>query len=302
MGSRYPSIPLTTHNHLPQEDRSRLIQSTRKIREVLGETPHFVDLSISPPPPPPPHQPLRSKKRSRHRYTPEAPPVPAAAPPPEPKGRPLLYIRVPDAPPPEHGPPTPGPPSPTLTVAMNLRNAAGYVVKDDAARRRKMAKLFRTLGVNVPTELVFPPPSAKERLARRISTRTMMSDHAESIRSVDGRRIERWRSGVAPTSPVRRRKSRTPSVKSKAESISHGWVWVGRPEEIPPHVRVRMRPGAHLPADWDLVEKSDIVEEPRTSVSTLRALHRREETWSGEWEGAVNMDHVVKSLRGLKVK
>lgn len=295
MSSAPTPVPLTTHN-LPQEDRSRLIRSTRKIQKVVGETPHFVDF-------PPLRSSSRTKKRSRYRYTPDVPlPAPTAPLDPSSDARPLLYIRVPDAPPPEPAPVSPAP-SPTLTVALNLRNAAGYVVKDDAARRRKMAKLFRTLGVPVPPELVFPPTSSKERRARRLTARTVMSDRAESI---TGGRIERWRSGVSTTPPKER--------KPKVDSISHGWVWVGRAAEIPADVRVRVRPGSRLPPDWVSVDKpgdigvddepqGDIVEEPRTAVSAVRAMHRREEGWSGEWKGAVrNMDDVVRSLRDLKAK
>ncbi|KAJ7767019.1 hypothetical protein DFH07DRAFT_1058585 [Mycena maculata] len=301
MTSASTAVPLTTHN-LQQEDRSRLIRSTRKIQEVVGETPHFVDVAPFTLPPPPSS---RTPKRSRHRFTPDTP-VPASPGPPGPTSdaRPLLYIRVPDIPPPGRAPVTPAP-SPTLTVVLNLRHAA----KDEASRRRKMAKLFRTLGTNVPPELVFPPTSPKDRRARRLTARTLMSDRADT-ESVTGVHIERWRSTVSVTARAERKRT-----SAKADSISHGWVWVGKPEEIPPNVRVRVRPRsrAHsgLPTDWVEVERpgvnADIVEEsrmiPQSTLSRFHGIHREEEGWSGEWVGAVsNMDDVVRSLRHLRVK
>ncbi|KAJ7698335.1 hypothetical protein B0H17DRAFT_1050795 [Mycena rosella] len=271
--------PLTTHRLL-HEDRTRLIRSTRKIGDIVGETPYFVDPSSFPLSPK--HSSSKRHKRSKDRHAldaPASPTLPAA-----PVARPVLYLCVPESAPPERALATP---SPTLTVALNIRHA---VMKDDTARRRKMAKLVRTLGANVPKELVFPPPSANEvRRLKRLTARTTMSDRTQRPESVGAVQPPRRRSGV-PDAPRRH---------SKVDSISHGWVWVGSREEIPSDVLARAQPDSGLPSDWMSVSKP--VESP--TVTTIRAMHRKEEGWSGEWAGAVhNMNDVVTRLRGLKVK
>ncbi|KAJ7174993.1 hypothetical protein C8R43DRAFT_596288 [Mycena crocata] len=293
-------VPLTTHN-LQREDRTRLIKSTRKIGDVVGETPHLVDISSCPPPLPSSSRKLR---RSRQDDTQDSPSPPAFPSPRIADGRPLLYLRVPDSPPADFPPATPAP-SPTLTVALNLRHISKE--KDDAARRRKMAKLFRTLGVNVPTELVFPPQ--KDRLSRRLTARTLMSRTA----TPEPAHAHKRRSAVTPEPAHTHKRRSGVSAASRggraADPISRGWVWVGRRDEIPPHVRVHVRgseadPG--IAGDWVTVngidsEEREIPQHP--AVSKLRTMHRKENGWSGEWAGAVeNMDDVVRSLRGLKVK
>ncbi|KAJ7450229.1 hypothetical protein FB451DRAFT_1372236 [Mycena latifolia] len=283
MASMSTAVPLTTY-HLQHEDRTRLLRSTRKIGEVVGETPYLVDVSSFPPSPTPASSQKLKSKRAKARHTPDllAPPSLSAAP----NARPVLYIRVPDSPSPERAPITPAP-SPTLTVALNLRNAG---IKEDAARRRKMAKLFRTLGPNVPKDLVFPPPTANElsRL-RRLTARTFMTERMPRADPADAPPTPRRRSHIADK----------PRRHSKADSISHGWVWVGKREDIPEDVRARALPDSGLPSDWVSVSKP--VEEP--TASQLRAMYRKEEGWSGEWAGAVNnMDDVVHQLRELKVK
>ncbi|KAJ6546061.1 hypothetical protein DFH09DRAFT_1171899 [Mycena vulgaris] len=267
-------VPLTTHN-LPSQDRARLIRSIRKIEEVVGETPYFVDVSSFPPP----QEHASSKKRLKRLRVKHAPGTSAPPSPVAPDARPVLYIRVPDSPPPEHGPVTPAP-SPTLTVALNLRYAT---VNDDTARRRKMAKLSRTLGPNVPQELVFPPPSTDDvRRLRRLTARTVNSDRMSRVESLASSKTSRRRSGASGT--ARRH--------SKADSISHGWVWVGRREDIPSDILARVQPDSGLPSDW-----------ASAPIPTFRAMYRKEEGWSGEWAGTVrNMDDVVHQLRGLRVK
>ncbi|KAJ7644950.1 hypothetical protein FB45DRAFT_999808 [Roridomyces roridus] len=257
----------STH-HLLQQERSRLIRSTRKIQEVVGETPHVVAVPTSLPVASSSKWTSKITKRNRNHDAPGS----AVEPTPQSDAlRPTLYLSVPDASHPERLLlPTP-PPSPTLTVALNLPNVADYLVKDDTqARRRKMAKLFRTLGTNVPPELVFPPTSnrhGKER--RRLTARTVLSDRADSVKSGrsgrssirsntnKGTAIEHWRSGLAPPSPAPSFKERaTPRgpraaraqaqaqalfKKEPVEPISRGWVWVGRAQDIPPNVRVHIQ-------------------------------------------------------------
>ncbi|KAK7056142.1 hypothetical protein R3P38DRAFT_3305049 [Favolaschia claudopus] len=95
--AHHAPVPLTTH-HLHREDRARLMRSTRKIEDVVGETPHFSTSKCQTHPPP------TQRRRRFHTVT-----------------------------------------FPNADVTLNLRYA---VARDDVTRRRKMAKLRRTLGDN----------------------------------------------------------------------------------------------------------------------------------------------------------
>ncbi|KAF7325519.1 hypothetical protein MKEN_00401000 [Mycena kentingensis (nom. inval.)] len=261
------------------------------------------------------------------------------------------------APPPSTPAPSPTAPSPTLTVLLSLdtlssssggpdkrrsRHAVGggagggafrrygVTVKDESARRRTMAKLSRTLGEHVPPALVFPPESdAKrrdERAARRLTVRSIKSDRG-SVRSM----MSFASTGAGTGAGTRKRKEKE---RKERDPISRGWVWVGRPEEIPAGVRVhrRKRVESGAPFNWYAEDdKPDIQEEDSVNANALEGdatdtdtelglvsspyapytnaslrVRRREEGWSGEWVGASgkvqNMDDVVNGLRSLKVK
>ncbi|KAJ7059845.1 hypothetical protein C8F01DRAFT_1143294 [Mycena amicta] len=323
---------LRVAHRLHHDDRARLMRSTRKIGEVVGETPQLVDLASNPPVP------------SRHRRKPSLDYYYNELPQPTANNsaasasiaRPVLYIRLPEPDPtsssflrPPTMTPTPPSPSPTLTANRKPRSPVGAVrrygvtVKDESARRRTMAKLSRTLGERVPPALVFPPESERqqreERLARRLTVRSLKSDKG-SVRS--------GRESIVSTSRVsreREKRKRSRTATGRENDISHGWVWVGRPEDIPAGVKVKVKPHRRRRADsgapfnwYPSLQVEEAEEEdpndtpselstqlsPYTSYtnSSLR-VQRREEGWSGEWVGGVqNMDEVLRGLRSLKVK
>ncbi|KAJ6470730.1 hypothetical protein C8R47DRAFT_750461 [Mycena vitilis] len=264
-----------TQNYLDREDRTRLIRHTRKIRDVVGETPHVVD--VSPLPPPPPRHQFKRGKPSGFEST-----MVASDP------RPLLYIHVPDCAPTHRAPSTPAP-SPTLTDFLKLTSSTD---RDDGARRRKMTKLEHTLGANVPTELVFPPENPDARRYRRLTARSVKAERAESM--------SRRQSTMSRASGQKHR-------DTSMDSISHGWVWVGKREEIPSGIRERRqrtRVESGIPFDWgsgrDLAEN----EESTATETSAGGMNRRESGWSGEWasSGSVrNMEDILRRLRGLKV-
>ncbi|KAJ7681843.1 hypothetical protein DFH06DRAFT_1387647 [Mycena polygramma] len=179
--------------------------------------------------------------------------------------------------------------TPILITFLNLTSSTD---RDDTARRRKMAKLERTLGANVPTELVFPPENLDGRRYRRLTARTVKAELGESL--------SRRQSSMSRASGRKYREVPT-------DSISHGWVWVGKREDIPSEIRERRqrtRVDSGVSFDWgrrrDLVEDEDI---PATKASA-GGMNRRESAWSGEWAGSVsvrNMEDVLRRLRGLKV-
>ncbi|KAJ6586241.1 hypothetical protein B0H10DRAFT_2095496, partial [Mycena sp. CBHHK59/15] len=197
--------------------------------------------------------------------------------------RPVLYLQLPTN---THRAPVTPLPSPTLTVTLNLAP-----VDEEAVRRRKMAKVRRTLGDNVPHELVFPL-STRKRDRRSRQPSILSSKQSSILESVPER--ARVMSAVSGGSKV----GRPPSVASsrtarhsKPEPLSHGWVWVGRPTYVP---TVRSSRASVQSPDSRI---------PRPRASLIRATHRREEGWSGEWAGKVgNMEDVVRELRRLKTK
>ncbi|KAK7017187.1 hypothetical protein R3P38DRAFT_3275059 [Favolaschia claudopus] len=299
-------VPLTTH-HLHREDRARLMRSTRKIEDVVGETPHVADPSILP------LAQRRKLKRPNHKRTDTiadiVSPLPAC------ETRPVLYLQVPDASTPNSATTTlPTPlPSPTLTVTLNLRYA---VARDDVTRRRKMAKLRRTLGDNVPTELVFPPEDLNAPKYRRLTARTLPRlDRRASV--ANSQRSSGSGSGSRRASRLRDKDRERDEGES---DISRGWVWVGKREDIPPEVQARIkrsRKESGLPFDWvsvGRIEELAVEDEEDRRMGAYpamsnggggrRPLYRKEVGWSGEWDAgsARNMDQVVSRLRDLKVK
>ncbi|KAJ7467685.1 hypothetical protein FB451DRAFT_1483107 [Mycena latifolia] len=176
------AMPPTTHA-LPHAERLRLMRSTRKLGALLGETPLLADIRLTA------FSPTHARSSSTMstdskrlgRLYKDTHTVPrssslsiAAAPPvsvPQatashgqavPVARPVLFLRLPARAGPasraEHTP-LPSPLSPLFGRALNspvTPTAAG-----DASRRRKMAKLVRTLGENVPPELVFGAKGAR---------------------------------------------------------------------------------------------------------------------------------------------
>ncbi|KAJ7183888.1 hypothetical protein C8R46DRAFT_1210026 [Mycena filopes] len=295
------SAPLTSH-HLEGEDRARLIRSNRKLGDVFGETPRVVDLAAFPQSLERPTATLTKSKRKLP-DPPTAPPAPAS------DSRPLLYIHVPPSRPADSDPtPSPTTParSPTLTIAFNLHRPITKA-RDDATRRRKIAKLSRTLGVPVPTELVFPPEKKERRRSRRFTSRTLPL----AVERLGGPALPKqlWL-GRIPTDP-----------------ISRGWVWVGRRHEIPSDVQLRMQRSSGvdkpdsdkpLPNDWVSVGRpldgpkevglqpprgKEVAPPQHQAISKVQALYRQGKGWSGEWAGSVgNMDQVVKQLRTLRLK
>ncbi|KAJ7771303.1 hypothetical protein DFH07DRAFT_914014 [Mycena maculata] len=171
-------MPPTTHA-LPHAHRLRLMRSTRKLGALLGETPLVVETS----PTPASFTPALSRsasmmstdsKRSGRLFTAgHASALGLSAAPPghgesSSVTRPMLFLRLPGgsgSTTPAERTPLPSPLSPTFSLALNSPSTPPA----DVSRRRKMAKLARTLGENVPPELVFPT-SQTSKGRRRAST------------------------------------------------------------------------------------------------------------------------------------
>ncbi|KAJ7166966.1 hypothetical protein C8R46DRAFT_861954, partial [Mycena filopes] len=148
--------PRTTH-FLKPDQRTRLMRSTRKVEHLLGETPLFVEpstprSSVFPAPAPrqaayiyvatprssslgvyaPPGSQASSSSSSSHAST----------------SRPVLAVSAPDPRYPSEPPLSPG----ALSFPTQLPSPADEQRRE---QRRKMARVVRTLGENVPAALVF---------------------------------------------------------------------------------------------------------------------------------------------------
>ncbi|CAK5262420.1 unnamed protein product [Mycena citricolor] len=181
--------------------------------------------------------------------------------------------------------------SPVLTPATLI--SAGLTTptagdESSARRRQVLAKLSRTLGENVPPELVFPDPKvldirasapAVESAARKPPLRrasTLSAGVYESARPTNQASSAEW-------AKLKRRKSSVrPSIDSSATERSYQVVSLSRDPAI------ATGPDAAVPRSW----------------APGYTMHREEEGWSGEWGGrdVRSMDDVVRGLRGLKLK
>ncbi|KAJ7307805.1 hypothetical protein DFH08DRAFT_900682 [Mycena albidolilacea] len=287
-------MPPTSHT-LPDAQRRRLMRSTRKVGALLGETPRVVPTALTP---------LQSftMGHSRSRSTTgteskrsgrwlgtasdtvsrasslrlgrKAAVAETDASGAQPIVRPLLILSLPM--PGTFSPAERTFPSPSPRDASDLTSPTTPSPTADTTRRLRMAKLVRTLGENVPTELVFP---------------------------VSGSRQRRASMPTVPISILELRRGLLPSRDDSAyidESFSY-------PYTIPEH----RSSDSYVPTkDSHTVSFPD---DPSTSMCphqhtrAIDTTHRREIGWSGEWgqtgdSGARNMDDVVRTLRRLRLK
>ncbi|KAJ6631859.1 hypothetical protein B0H10DRAFT_1975339 [Mycena sp. CBHHK59/15] len=294
------AMPATTHA-LPHAQRLRLMRSTRKVGALLGETPLVLDdsasssIAVSSP-----GAHTRSfsttsteSKRSGRIFTlsrsnsmgvsvatPPAPTPAATSSHAQSAARPLLFLRLPASMVPGVERATvPSPLSPTFGIGLKTPSTPP-ADGEGQTRRRKMAKLVRTLGENVPPELVFPLATSKGR--RRASTLSVPESSLARRRDAD---LSRRESNASLHAKV-------PVATAKTEPFSF-------PSTIPV-------PGPARRTSCDTIMSSS--SPGNASLEHLLPPHaggmyRKEQGWSGEWAGNVaNMDDVVRNLRRLKAK
>ncbi|KAJ6469603.1 hypothetical protein C8R47DRAFT_1077989 [Mycena vitilis] len=344
------TLPPTTHD-LPQTHRKHLINSTRKLGALLGETPHLIEprgyhsahssiTSISS---------VASgdsgvSKRSGRIFA-GAQPRSSSLAPADPRlasddlsmkssrseaPRPLLLLRLASP-----RPVSMAPMSPTIPISPLTPT---FVVD----RRKKMAKLVRTLGTNVPPELVF---SAAPKSKSKSEPMAILSPVAAPASLAPARELRRRMSGSSLGSHELASPTREATLSSHAYYAStmgndddiDGWIDLA-PSSYPPSPRSPHyakasptwndnntppspppRPSTtsrstndtrylsrHYeyapPSRSDTPNPGSRAASPFGDYEEPANTYRKEHGWSGEWSGAQGMDDVVKSLRGLRMK
>ncbi|KAJ7738132.1 hypothetical protein B0H16DRAFT_1570922 [Mycena metata] len=341
------TLPPTTHA-LPSTHRAHLIRSTRKLGNLLGETPLLLDApsgsshsrssSVSS------VASTESKRSGRifanaPRSSSLAPADSAPAPSTDDSGftnpksksidapRPLLVLRLASQ-------------RPLSSVSLvSPRSPAFSPITPTFVvdRRKKMAKLTRTLGANVPPELVFSA-APDERTSHNSDSGLLMPlpGHQRSASfDIPGRRpsFSSSTGSSALASPTR---EATLSSSTYYDAADDQWVDVAQPSSYPPSPRsprshyARTQTPTSPPArpstttrstgDTRFLSRHMEFAPPSRSASPNPGsrsaspylvaddedgpanTHRKEAGWSGEWSGAQGMDDVVNRLRGLKMK
>ncbi|KAJ7149233.1 hypothetical protein C8R43DRAFT_1128598 [Mycena crocata] len=303
------TVPPTTHC-LPKPQRLRLMRSTRKLSALLGTTPLLLDERETV------TSPLRSQtfasadKRastagsvlsfdSDFAERDPAALLPAATSPTS-AHRPTLLLRINTIPARTRGransqawgrpmsfalpeSPTSPPPEEDATMSGDTLDEAL------AARRRKMARLTRTLGENVPPELVFRPIAPPSR--SDASSSDGSDDDDEDLEKLTP--LEEWaglgtKVAVVPPpsafpvdSPRTSAESRRPSVASDRVAAPVAWF---------PN---NMRRSASV-IDCKATRRT------RGKSMSASVMKRQETGWTGEWNQEEK--DVLKALRELKHK
>ena len=279
------SPPLTT-NTLDAEQRSRLLRSTRKLGAMLGATP--LVLEVTPSPISPRTKSFRregrvfpSSRSSIDSYvivsstTPMAPyqpilldlPTPSKQPKPTPKqkgARPLaqpliLRLRSVPAKKARYSP---------ITASFDFTASSSDPTQND--RRKKMAKLTRTLGENIPPELVFAP---KRSLSTRRPTGVSAPIHAAAPIVLSPVPESKKRAGGRPRSLTL---GSIPTPTSMPQYAMRGTTSLDSPRQ--------QATFGQMEAEWGRRENG---------------VRRKEREWSGEWN-VQDMGDVVKALRQLR--
>ncbi|KAF5369007.1 hypothetical protein D9758_002867 [Tetrapyrgos nigripes] len=289
--------------HLGHEQRTRLIKSTRKLGAVLGTVP---TIQIDQP-----------TDRPTHKVSLSLAPSSGAS----------LVLRVQAA---VNGPSsqTPSPLSPTFSLNSDVPKRSSSLPTGPSyhVRRQKMAKLTRTLGENVPPELVFPDAGSssetRPRRARSCSIDSIIIIHSPStattpvsfdcLDSYDGEKS--ISTTLLDRKPSMKEKEKQPSTRARALVRSAS----GR-KRSHSNFRSRPVPGRSKEGSTVAVQSSYYAspfgnDEPFSGESwtivdgqTQNGLlaetttHKKGREWSGQWNRD-DIEEVAMKLRQLKFK
>ncbi|KAJ3757093.1 hypothetical protein EV360DRAFT_71433 [Lentinula raphanica] len=310
----------STSNHLTPSQRMRLMRSTRKLGEMLGTTPVFDSSSSSVLDQRPSAAPSRSSPTISLHHTTSSPRSKSKALP-----RPLVLSLQsrPAALSSSRPPLSPTTPLSPTSISTNLastpslrREESEYQNYLQQTRRKRMAKLTRTLGENIPPELVFSHPTSRSRSpsvdAAALATFTV------SVKDLSSEASHKPQETVIPiypqSSPVPH--SPSPSAMPRSTSLrtpSSSFVARRMMRKGPSHGHTKTNTLAHVqlvvPPPTSGRTSSDTIRSTSSSLSTAseptrrsgetKRTYRKQAGWSGEWNRQ-DMDEVMHRLRGLK--
>ncbi|KAJ6559351.1 hypothetical protein B0H10DRAFT_2119586 [Mycena sp. CBHHK59/15] len=316
------TMPPTTHV-IPDTDRQRLVRSIRKIGSVLGETPLLEANSA------PAHQHSSSSTNAgSRRLGPFFQSLSSLSLSPSDASssksdsgtlRTLPHTSI----------PVPARPrcvraatsTPLSNFSPSLASPLTPPDNDDSTRRRTMAKLTRTLGENVPPELrrrrastLIMPESALEQMTFAAAGTLAVERDAGGGSSINSGGLGLKRalsfvslrsatappevpaSSMSPTAEVHVHPMRSSDEEDTPNPASE-WLHATKEPRTGPSPRMIARlQGPRAPA----TSREYAIPHRRAQEF---ALHRREGSWTGDWEGNVgNMDDVMQRLRGLRAK
>ncbi|ESK84403.1 hypothetical protein Moror_10146 [Moniliophthora roreri MCA 2997] len=318
MATQTETTTTTTAHHLSHSQRTRLIRSTRKLGSLLGTTPQVIDEE--------PRTPRgsfdrKSKLGSAGKHggqTPLPPPlvlrlqaVPRGSSSnsnPSSSSSPSITLQVPLSPLSptleslnRDSPQCPLPPSPS-----SISYPAPYDI-----RRKKMAKLTRTLGENIPPELVFQSSSPRpaKKFSRSWSVESLktadlpLSLKAEPVEldfvvrvSSSSEESSTWKPQIQPRSSSLRVRSRTQSIsrsrrddRSCSPGSKSSSSWRRGHGYTPSESQTGFLSSSSSWEDdcWELEEDPNAYG------------RKKEREWSGEWNQK-DMGDVLRKLRNLK--
>ena len=184
-------------------------------------------------------------------------------------------------------------------------------------KRKKLAKLTRTLGENVPPELVFPssattpttPTTSLKRTTSLLNSGSRWKAHktSHSVLAISTSKTSTplsavpSRAATAPTTPELPPSSK-PRIRVEHKSTSRplSMTTPSSPTEVmPPPNRGTSLDDSTNPPFQDIT----VVVGPETTRDSLSFEwgRRKGKGWSGEWN-VKNMEDVAKALRGLKAR
>lgn len=303
---------------LTHSQRNRLIKSTRKVGNILGETPTVEDSNVASTSSKPSGSSLRPALSLSSKSTST--------------GRPSLSLpRLPTAPQVTLPPPSPGlsissfdtPQRSPLSPGFGPLNRDSPFCPSDSESdvshqadilRKKLAKLRRTFGENVPVELVTISDGLEVDTTGGIGARRSKSLKKRKSLIPQGKMSVRFTSSCRSKHVIC-----SPDSKSSLKSVQHK---ASTPTLTHPlarstslHSSLRHSPARHSRTTSEFISNVDRdlaftkLTAQSTSSSSLPPLeppskhlmmtHRQGKEWSGEWN-ADDMAQVVNRLRSLK--
>jgi len=178
------------------------------------------------------------------------------------------------------------------------------------AKQRKLAKLQRFLGENIPPELVFPSSTTTSTTPLQRSTSVLESGSRGKVSHKPTRSISTSKT-PAPLAAVPSRAATTPTTpqfqSTREPRTDVEQLPTARPQSMTtvpsPTMATMATPstrGASLDGSTNNPPFQNVIE-PETTPADQRRYRKEGKGWSGEWN-VKDMEQVANALRGLKAR